>query len=127
LKRTEPARRRLLAEEDFMEIIEEKRGELSTFKLQGRLDSNTSQVFEKRIFDAMADGTKNVVIDFKNLDYISSAGLRVILKATKALKRENGKILLCAMQDYVKEVFEIAGFDSFLPIVPTLDDALKSM
>jgi anti-sigma B factor antagonist len=127
LKRTEPACRRLLAEEDFMEIIEEKRGELSTFKLQGRLDSNTSQVFEKRIFDAMADGTKNVVIDFKNLDYISSAGLRVILKATKALKRENGKILLCAMQDYVKEVFEIAGFDSFLPIVPTLDDALKSM
>jgi anti-sigma B factor antagonist len=127
LKRTEPACRRLLAEEDFMEIIEEKRGELSTFKLQGRLDSNTSQVFEKRIFDAMADGTKNVVIDFKNLDYISSAGLRVILKATKALKRENGTILLCAMQDYVKEVFEIAGFDSFLPIVPTLDDALKSM
>lgn len=110
-----------------MEIIEEKRGVLSTFKLQGRLDSNTSQVFEKRIFDAMADGTKNVVIDFKNLDYISSAGLRVILKATKALKREDGKILLCAMQDYVKEVFEIAGFDSFLPIVPTLDDALKSM
>jgi anti-sigma B factor antagonist len=110
-----------------MEIIEEKRGHLSTFKLQGRLDSNTSQLFEKRIFDAMSDGTKNVVIDFKDLDYISSAGLRVILKATKALKREDGKLLLCAMQDYVKEVFEIAGFDSFLPIVPTLDDALKSI
>jgi len=110
-----------------MEIIEEKRGHLSTFKLQGRLDSNTSQEFEKRIFDAMSDGTKNVVIDFKDLDYIFSAGLRVILKATKALKREDGKILLCAMQDYVKEVFEIAGFDSFLPIVPTLDDALKSI
>jgi anti-sigma B factor antagonist len=110
-----------------MEIIEEKHGQVSTFKLQGRLDSNTSQVFEKRIFDAMSDGTKNVIIDFKELDYISSAGLRVILKATKALKREDGKIRLCAMQDYVKEVFEIAGFDSFLPIVPTMDDALKSM
>ncbi|HSM88775.1 MAG TPA: STAS domain-containing protein [Desulfobacterales bacterium] len=110
-----------------MEIIEEKRGPLSTFKLQGRLDSNTSVVFEKRIFDAMSDGTKNVIIDFKELDYISSAGLRVILKATKALKREDGMIRLCAMQDYVKEVFEIAGFDSFLTIVPTLDDALKGM
>jgi anti-sigma B factor antagonist len=109
----------------FMEIIEEKQGHLSTFKLQGRLDSNTSQTFEKRLFDAMSDGAKNVIIDFKDLDYISSAGLRVILKATKALKREDGKILLCAMQDYVKEVFEIAGFDSFLPIVPTLDDARK--
>jgi anti-sigma B factor antagonist len=110
-----------------MEIIEEKQSRISTFKLQGRLDSNTSQVFEKRIFDAISNGSKYLVIDFKDLDYISSAGLRVILKATKALKREDGKIMLCAMQDYVKEVFEIAGFDSFLPIVPALDDALTAL
>jgi len=109
-----------------MEIIELKQGKVSTFKLQGRLDSNTSQSFEKRLLDTISDGIKNVIIDFKDLDYISSAGLRVILKATKTLKREDGKIMLCSMQDYVKEVFEIAGFDSFLPIVPTMDDALKS-
>ena len=75
---------------------------------------------------AISDGSKNMVVDFKDLDYISSAGLRVILKATKAIKREDGRIMLCSMQDYVKEVFEIAGFDSFLPIVATLDDALKA-
>jgi anti-sigma B factor antagonist len=109
-----------------MEIIELKQGKISAFKLQGRLDSNTSQSFEKRLLDSISDGVKNVIIDFKDLDYISSAGLRVILKATKTLKREEGKIMLCAMQDYVKEVFEIAGFDSFLPIVPTMDDALKA-
>ena len=109
-----------------MEIIELKQGKVSTFKLQGRLDSNTSQSFEKRLLDTISDGIKNVIIDFKDLDYISSAGLRVILKATKTLKREDGKIMLCSMQDYVKEVFEIAGFDSFLPIVPTMDDALKA-
>ena len=67
-----------------------------------------------------------MIIDFKELEYISSAGLRVILKATKALKREEGKMMLCDMQDYVKEVFEIAGFDSFLPIVGSMDDALQS-
>jgi anti-sigma B factor antagonist len=104
-----------------MEIIEEKQ-----FKLNGRLDSNTSQGFEKKIFDAISDGSKNIIVDFKDLDYISSAGLRVILKATKALNREEGKIMLCSMQDYVKEVFEIAGFDSFLPIVATMDEALQS-
>ena len=71
-------------------------------------------------------GRENMVVDFKDLDYISSAGLRVILKATKAIKREDGQIMLCSMQDYVKEVFEIAGFDSFLPIVATIDDALKA-
>jgi len=63
-----------------MEIIELKQGKVSTFKLQGRLDSNTSQSFEKRLLDAISDGIKNVIIDFKDLDYISSAGLRVILK-----------------------------------------------
>ena len=109
-----------------MEIIEEKHEAISIFKLNGRLDSNTSQGFEKKIFDAISDGSKNMIVDFKDLDYISSAGLRVILKATKALNREEGKIMLCSMQDYVKEVFEIAGFDSFLPIVGTMDEALKS-
>ena len=109
-----------------MEIIEEKQDAISIFKLNGRLDSNTSQGFEKKIFDAISDGSKNMIVDFKDLDYISSAGLRVILKATKALNREEGKIMLCTMQDYVKEVFEIAGFDSFLPIVGTMAEALKS-
>ena len=109
-----------------MEIIEEKQDTVSVFRLNGRLDSNTSQGFEEKVFSAILDGSKNMVIDFKDIDYISSAGLRVILKATKALHREKGQIMLCSMQDYVKEVFEIAGFDSFLSIVATLDDALKS-
>jgi len=109
-----------------MEIIEENQSGINIYKLSGRLDSNTSQSFEKKIFQAIDDGSKSMIIDFKNLDYISSAGLRVILKATKALKREDGKMMLCDMQDYVKEVFEIAGFDSFLPIVSTMDDALRA-
>lgn len=109
-----------------MNIVEEKNDTVSIFRPNGRLDSNTSQGFEQKVFDAISDGTKKMVIDFKDIDYISSAGLRVILKATKALARDNGKIMLCDMQDYVKEVFEIAGFDAILPIVPTLNEALES-
>ncbi len=109
-----------------MEITLEKQDAISVFKLNGRLDSNTSQGFEEKIFNAITDGSKQMVIDFKDIDYISSAGLRVILKATKALNREKGKIMLCSMQDYVKEVFEIAGFDAFLPIVEDQEEALKS-
>jgi anti-sigma B factor antagonist len=109
-----------------MKIIEEKQDAINIFKLVGRLDSNTSQEFETSIFDAISSGSKHMIFNFKDIDYISSAGLRVILKATKALKREEGKLMLCDMQDYVKEVFEIAGFDTFLPIVPTMNDALKA-
>ena len=109
-----------------MEIIEEIQDGIKIYRLKGRLDSNTSQGFEQKLFQAISEGAKNMVVDFKDIDYISSAGLRVILKAFKALQREDGRIMLCSMQDYVKEVFEIAGFDSFLPIVATMDDALKS-
>ncbi|MGD2270272.1 MAG: STAS domain-containing protein [Desulfobacterales bacterium] len=110
-----------------MEIIETKEKDINIFQLNGRLDSNTSPSLEKQLAGAMEDGAKNMVIDFGGLDYISSAGLRIILKTTKDLRRTNGEIVLCAMQDYVKEVFEIAGFDSFLPIVATLDDALAKL
>ena len=68
-----------------------------------------------------------MIIEFKDLDYISSAGLRVILKATKALKREEGRIMLCDMQDYVKEVFEISGFTAIIPIYDSVEAALTDI
>ena len=110
-----------------MEIIENQKEGISIFKLNGRLDSNTSPALEKKLVSAIENGTRNMVIDFENLDYISSAGLRIILKTTKDLKRTDGNIVLCAMQDYVKEVFEIAGFDTFLPIFSTVDEALTKV
>ena len=108
-----------------MEVLEERKDDIHIFKISGRLDSKTSPEFEERIAEASKQGINKMVFDFKDLEYISSAGLRVILKTTKELKRENGTLVLCSLQDYVKEVFEIAGFDTFLPIVPNLDDALN--
>ena len=108
-----------------MEIIETKQDDIRIFKLNGRLDSNTSPELEEKIFEAIEKGSTQMVVDFEDLDYISSAGLRVILKTTKTLKRSEGKIILCSMQDYVREVFEIAGFDTFLPIAVRMDDALE--
>jgi anti-sigma B factor antagonist len=110
-----------------MDITETKHDLYSVFKLNGRLDSNTAMGFEQKLFECIENGTQRLILDFQDLDYISSAGLRVILKATKNLKSSDGKLVLCAMQDYVKEVFEISGFDSFLPIEATLDDAVKSV
>ncbi|MBW1982509.1 MAG: STAS domain-containing protein [Deltaproteobacteria bacterium] len=109
-----------------MEVTEKKQNSTSIFKISGRLDSNTSPQFEKQLLETIANGQKQIIIDFESLDYIASAGLRVLLKATKELKRSDGKIVLCSMRDYIKEVFDIAGFSTILPIVPTLDDALKA-
>lgn len=110
-----------------MEIIEKKESGICVFKISGRLDANTSPELKEKIVEAIRKGSRYMIIDFEDLDYISSAGLQVILKAAKDLKRSEGKIVLSSMQDYVKEIFEIAGFNSFLPIVSTMDDALKKL
>ena len=99
---------------------------VTTFGVRGYLDSHTSDALEARLFAAISGGVRNIILDLKELDYISSAGLRVVLKANHFLKNVKGRILLCAMQDYVKEVFELARFDSFLTIVPTLEEAIKA-
>ena len=93
-----------------MQIIEEKQKDVHIFKLSGRLDSNTSPAFEEKIVQAIDTGALAVVVDFAELEYLSSAGLRVLLKATKSLKQTSGKMVLCSMADYVREVFEISGF-----------------
>ena len=108
-----------------MEVIEKRQDGISIMRLLGRLDSNTSPEFEQKLFATIEYGEKSVIVDFSELDYISSAGLRVLLKAAKELKRSEGKIVLCSMKDYIKEVFEIAGFVSLFPIVPTVGEAIK--
>jgi anti-sigma B factor antagonist len=109
-----------------MEIIEKTHDDISIFKLNGRLDSNTSGGFEERLFQAIEEGSNKFIIDCEALDYISSAGLRVLNKASKRLKHTQGKLVICALQDYIREVFEIAGFDSFLPIAGSFDEAKRN-
>lgn len=109
-----------------MQMKEEKIKDIYIIKLSGRLDSNTSPAFEEKIMQEIEAGALFVIVDFEKLEYLSSAGLRVLLKVAKTLKPLSGKIVLCAMADYVREVFEISGFDTFLPIVGDLEVAKQS-
>jgi anti-sigma B factor antagonist len=106
-----------------MRITEEKQKEIHIITLEGRLDSSTAPALEERIDAAILRGEKQMILDFVRLDYISSAGLRVIVKTVKELAPRDGKLVLCSMVDYIKEVFEVAGFTSFLPIADNRDQA----
>ena len=109
-----------------MEIFSSKEKEILVLKLKGRLDTNASMEFEHKVQEAINDQSKNMVLDFTDLEYICSSGLRVIIQAAKKLKSVEGNLVLCSMQDYIQEVFEISGFDSFLTIFASEDDALNS-
>jgi len=96
-------------------------------KPNGRLDSNTSPVLEDQIDEINSNAAEShLLVDFMNIDYISSAGLRVILKAYKQRKEQTKSFAVCGMQDHVKEVFEISGFDSYISIFPDMKQALDS-
>jgi len=110
-----------------MLITETRQGDIVVLAVEGRLDSNTSDQFEKQLLSMVDEGEARFVLDFGGLDYISSAGLRVLLKAAKELKKKDGRLCLCALRDYVREVFDMSGFATFLPIHPSLEASVKSL
>ncbi len=85
-----------------------------TLIVAGRLDTTTAPELEKTL-DNVLDGTKELVFDMTNLEYISSAGLRVILKAQKAMNSQ-GSMKLTGVNDSIMEVFDITGFLDILTI-----------
>ena len=95
-----------------IEII--KNTEETIIKVAGRLDTITAPTLEKTINEDI-DGTKNLVLDLKELEYISSAGLRVLLSAQKKMQRI-GSMTVKNVCDSIMEVFEITGFADILEI-----------
>jgi anti-anti-sigma factor len=110
-----------------MDITEEKASDVVTLHLSGKLDGTTATAFADKMFAQIESGERRIVIDLAQLDYISSAGLRAIVLASKRLNSANGKMVFCALKDPVREVFDIAGFSSLFSVYRSLDDATSSL
>jgi len=94
---------------------------------RGRLDSITAPAFEALVRGRLADGQRRIVVDLEGLDYISSAGLRILLVAAKTLKAARGQIALCRAQGTVMEVLRISAFDRIFTILPSLEQAVAQL
>ena len=93
-----------------MEIKNSDQNGTRLIQIIGKLDTNTAQEADKTINQLIDDGNHKLKIDFSELLYISSAGLRIMLSVSKKLKQLSGNLTLCGMNETVKEVFEISGF-----------------
>ena len=98
-----------------MEIKKELDGSKLTVTLSGRLDTTTAPDFEKELKSSL-DGVNELVLDFSGLDYISSAGLRVLLSAQKLMNGAGGSMKIIGANDIVKEIFDVTGFSDILTI-----------
>lgn len=110
-----------------MEITEDQVDGKVVIGLGGRIDSTAAVEFEEKLIGIIETGTNSMVVDFVNVQFISSAGLRVLLLAAKKVKTDNGKIVLSGLSSDVKEVFDISGFSSIFDIFPDINSAAKAL
>ena len=97
-----------------MNIIKNAENDKLTIAVVGRLDSNTAPQLEAELKQSIEE-TKSLVFDFTKLDYVSSAGLRVILSAQKQMNKQ-GSMVITNVKPTIMEVFEITGFADILTI-----------
>ena len=107
-----------------MEIKKRKQDHAVVVSVKGRMDAISSPEFEKKMVDLITEGESTFIIDFAELDYISSGGVRSILITAKKLEAREGYLSLCSLKDLVEEVFKISGFSSIIPIYESVDSAL---
>lgn|SRR5688572_23738000 len=108
-----------------MEIVETREGGAVVVAPTGRVDSTTANRLERHLTMLLAGGERRIVVDFTRVEYISSAGLRVMLVLARRLKDFRGSLALCAMGAPVRHVFELAGFMPLFTVDATREAAVQ--
>ena len=98
----------------MLNISKKIENENTIIALEGRLDTVTAPELEKELKDIL-EGSKSLTFDFAKLEYISSAGLRVILAAQKVMSKQ-GEMKVCNVNETIMEIFEVTGFSDILTI-----------
>ncbi|MHC4910777.1 MAG: STAS domain-containing protein [Planctomycetota bacterium] len=93
-------------------------------RVEGKLDTNTTPEAELRLNEAVDQGASKILIDFENLDFVSSAGLRILLSTAKKLSARSGALRVCGLNETVRDIFDMSGFSTLLRVFDNEQDAL---
>ena len=99
-----------------MEVRAEMAGGVAVYRIVGRLDALTSPNLEAAVGSAVSGGNPRIIFDMGAVTFISSAGIRVVLKTAKQAAAAKGGLAIFGLQPAVNEVFEISGLQKFIPI-----------
>ena len=105
-----------------MNVNVEQQGDVVIVRPIGKLDALTAPTMQDAIDEVLNGQPAHVVIEMSDVPYISSAGLRVFIRAAKAAKG-SGTLAVCGLHDNVRQVFELAGFDKIMSLCDDLDAA----
>ena len=110
-----------------MKIAHQEKDGVICFQIEGRLDAESAPETETKVKAVLQQGHQRLLFDLSKMEYISSAGLRVILLAVKELRNKKGKVVLCGLTPYVKEIFDVSNFSSIIPITDSVETGLQQM
>jgi anti-sigma B factor antagonist len=109
-----------------MQIAQHESNGVTVLAISGRIDATVAELFKENLLAAIGDRPVRLLLDFGQVDFISSIGLRVLVVAAKRLAAVRGKLLFCCVEGPVREVFELAGFTSVAALFPSREAALAS-
>jgi anti-sigma B factor antagonist len=95
-------------------------------RFEGNLDTSSSPQAQEALNGAIEAGATKLLVDFESLDFVSSAGLRVLLATAKSLGRLGGAMHICSLNETVDEVFEISGFSTIFNVFKSRDEAVAA-
>ena len=110
-----------------MDINTERDGATLIAKAGGRVDGTNASDFQDALRNVITPDDKAVILNFEELSYISSAGLRVILLTAKDMRTANVKFAVCSLSQSVRDVFTISGFDQIIDIHDSQDAAVSAV
>lgn len=109
-----------------MDIAVRDVDDVKVLAFAGNLDTSTAPEAESTINGLLDGGNAKILINFENLNYISSAGLRVLLATAKKIKAVSGSFKICGLNKTVQEVFDISGFSTILSVAASEEEALSA-
>lgn len=108
-----------------MEALVEEKGDVIVVRVQGRLDAASSPQLEKKLNAIVESGHFKMILNLSGVDYLSSAGMRLMLSVSKKLKHLEGKVVACSLSEDVMDVIKMAGFHQVLEIYPSEEESFN--
>lgn len=110
-----------------METQVEEKGDVVVMRLTGRLDAASSPQLEKKINSIIESGHFKLILNLGGVDYLSSAGMRLMLSVSKKLKHLEGKVVACQLNEEVMDVIKMAGFHQVLELYPNEEESFNHL
>ena len=108
----------------MLTISPARQAEFMVISLVGRIDASNSKDLEEQCLELISSGETKMVFDLTEVNYVSSAALRVFLLAAKRISAAKGSVRLCGLSTTLQDVFDISGFSKLFVITATLQEAL---